>query len=123
MAAKSQGLILNLTSNVTQKFIIAWVHSACEHKLLPDHKAKFITSFVEGRGLVDTTTPNSNHVVIRLNCCLDDVLPVLIGNPGFKQIDRDEISSLHKYRDVVDLKVKHRRCGLSRHISWDLILN
>ena len=106
MAAKSKSLILHLHSNLMQKFVITWIHSACEHKLLPVHKTNFITSFVERRGLVYATTPNSNHIVIRLNGSLDDVLTVLISNSGFKQVDWDEVSSFHKYRNAINFKVE-----------------
>jgi hypothetical protein len=77
---------------------------------LPNHKTDFITSVVERGWLINSTTPNSNHVIVGLKSCLDNIFSVLLSDSWLKKIDWDEVGAFSKDRYPVNFKIEMSTC-------------
>lgn len=89
-----------------KKILVTRVHRTGKHELLPDHQTVAVAFIVELCWLVDSATPDSDHVVVRLNRSLNYVLSVLASYSVLEQVDWNEISSFRENGHVVNLEVE-----------------
>lgn len=57
-------MLEDLLAHLRQKFFIPGVHSASKQEFLPDHETCLISLLIKIIRLVDTTAPDSYHVVV-----------------------------------------------------------
>jgi hypothetical protein len=99
-------LLEDLLAYFRQKLFIPWVHSASKQEFLPNHEASLISLLVEIIRLVDTTAPDSNHVIVGLDGCVDDVGAIFISDSRLKDVDWDKISSFGKDGRAIDFEIE-----------------
>lgn len=99
-------MLEDLLAHLRQKFFIPGVHSASKQEFLPDHKTCLISLLIKIIRLVDSTAPDSNHVVVGLDGCVDDVGAIFIRNSRLKDVDRDKVSSFGKDGRAINFKVE-----------------
>ena len=99
-------MLEDLLAHLRQKFFIPGVHSASKQEFLPDHETCLISLLIKIIRLVDTTAPDSNHVVVGLDGRVDDVGAIFIRNSRLKDVDRDKVSSFGKDGRAINFKVE-----------------
>src|SRR5205085_6578856 len=66
MIPQTLDVIRGLGADVVQESLVARIHAAREHELLPDEQAKLVAEAVELVRLVDAAAPDAQHVHVRV---------------------------------------------------------
>ena len=90
--------------DVVEKFWVGRIHAASEHEFLPQEDSHLVAGVVKIVALVNSATPNAQHIHVRV-AGRSDELPVLrFSNPRWKTVRRNPVGALGKYWNVVDEK-------------------
>ena len=90
-------------THVFYKFrVIQWVYRTGEYKILPDQDAVTIAQIVKTLLLVETATPNAQHVLVRLCCITNESFQISIRDSGRERIRRDPIGAFGENGYPVD---------------------
>ena len=91
---------------IFQKSGIARIKAAGKHKILPYQDPIFITQIIKFVILVNSATPNPDHVHVYILCCLNEIFVFLFCNPGQKIILWDIVGPFHKDRNSIKFYIK-----------------
>ena len=62
MALETEDLVLQLLFDAPEEPLVGGVGGACEHKVVPDQDTEPVTGVIEGLVLIETASPDANHV-------------------------------------------------------------
>ncbi len=102
MAAQPRDLLDSFLAHVLLKCKIARHHVTAEHKLLPDHKAKFVANVVKDVRLINAAAPLAHHVHVGIARGLQDLAIPFGRDPAGKTIERNNVGAFGKNRNPVD---------------------
>jgi hypothetical protein len=75
---------------------------------MPQKNTFFITDIVENIIFIVSTSPNSNHVIARVNGVLDSVSVELFSDTRHEHVRRDVVTSFHIDISSIEIKFKAR---------------
>ena len=111
MVGEPLHLMTDLRLNVLEELRGGWVHRAAEHTVLPDEQPLLITEVVEDLLLIHAAAPDAQHVHVRIDGGLEELLVAIIGEPGGEGIEGDPVGSLGEDVDSV-YREGHRATAL-----------
>ncbi len=106
MRGQSLDLILDFRRNAFEEIRRRRIEIAGKHEILPDHQAKPIAEVVEPVRLVETTAPDSDHVHIRVNGGLKQILDPFRADARHERIGGDPVGTTAEDLAAIDAERK-----------------
>ncbi|MNC20915.1 hypothetical protein D3C75_688820 [compost metagenome] len=69
MIAQSFDVVFGFFFHILKERLVPGIHTASEHKVLPDQQSVFITELIKNIFFIYTAAPNAQHVHVRFYCC------------------------------------------------------
>jgi hypothetical protein len=88
--------------NVVHELLLTREHSIGEHEVLPNQDTLLIAKVVESITFIVATTPDSNGIVLGLNCIINDVFVDLPGDTRHEHVCWNVVASFEE--DVSPVK-------------------
>ena len=118
--AQAAHIVDGLLTNVFKESLIGGVHRAGKHEVLPNKNAVFITKFIETIVLIDTTSPDAQHVHVHLHRIGYGAPIDGIGHARQKDIARDVVGALHEQLLTIEREVEGFTLSVGIRLAMEL---
>src|SRR6185369_9588713 len=102
MGPETTHVIFGFGSDTIQEFLIAGIHAASKHKLLPHEYSHLVAHVVEIIGLVNAPAPHAQHVHVCINSRLQQPAIFLFAYSSWKAVSRNPVCTFCKNGDAVN---------------------
>src|SRR6478736_1456911 len=102
MGSETSHVIFGFRTNAIQEFLIARIHAAGKHEVLPHEYSQFVADVVELIGLVDAATPNAQHVHVRVSSRFQQPAILLFAYSSGKAISRYPVCTFCENGDTIN---------------------
>src|SRR2546423_6202298 len=113
MIPQTLDVIRGLRADVVKKGLIARIHAAREHELLPQKDAHLVAQLVEVVRLVDASTPHAQHVHVCVARRLDELTVSLPRHARRETVSRNPVRAFCENWNAVD----YEREALARRVG------
>src|SRR5438067_10549604 len=102
MVAQPTDVIRRLLPHVSQERLVARIHAARKHELLPDEYAHLIAEIVEIIGLINPAAPDAQHIHVRVADGFDELTIARACDARGKTVGRNPVAALGEDGHAVD---------------------
>ena len=106
MIAQTFHIVHRLLMDIIEQGAFCWIHAAGKHKVLPNHNSMLITQIIEDIVLIDTSTPDAQHIHVYTGGIENRPFIILGSDARQEVIRRDVIGSFGKNRTPVQLYIE-----------------
>src|SRR5947209_17781421 len=99
-------VIDSFLADIIEKLLIAGIHAASEHEILPNQNAQLVAEVVKVVALVNPAAPNTHHVHVCVMHGSKQLAILLLSDASRKTIRRNPITTFGEDRHTIDDKLK-----------------
>src|SRR5437870_13187854 len=99
-------VIDSFLADIIEKFLIAGIHAASEHEILPNQNAQLVAEVVKVVTLVNAAAPNTHHVHVCVVHGLKQLAILLLRDARRKTIRRNPVATFGEDRHTVNDELK-----------------
>src|SRR6266481_8057138 len=104
MITQALDVIDRFLANVVEKLLVARVHAAAEHEVLPDENPLLVAEIIEIVTLVNTAAPDAQHIHVGVAHGAKQFAILVPGDASRKAVSRNPVAAFGKDRHAVDYK-------------------